>query len=205
VPTTWYPLDAQPVTVQAPLVVGGARGAGRPELTSETVGFNGGGWVEVDGRPQWLSGETFRIDRQFEPEEWDEPDERGWYFECCKTRQQPYDLAVTASLIRLAHRFPEGVEVGSDGGPDEWQPAVDLCREVFGQAELPFPVRESQAAAAEPDRLQELLARRDDGRLAPHEVGELRDLRDRDLDVADQVLGSDTGPAREPDQPECAL
>jgi hypothetical protein len=200
VPTTWYPLDGGQITVQAPLIVAGPLGEGRPELSDETVGFNGGGWAEVRGRPVDLGGETFRLDRQFEPEAWDEPDERGWYFESCKTRQQPYDLAVTASLVRLAHRFPEGVEIGSDGEPEDWQPALDLCREVFGHAELPFPVRESPSPAAEPDRLQELLARRDNGRLAPHEVGELRELLDRDLE-ADQDLDSIREPAR---QPECA-
>jgi len=52
----------------------------------------------------------------------------------------PYDLAVTASLIRLAHRFPEGVEVSSDGWPEDWQAGLDLCRDLFGHAELPFQV-----------------------------------------------------------------
>ncbi len=199
VPTTWYPVDGPPVTVQAPLIVAGPHGEGSPWGNDRFISFNGGGWVDVDGHLQRLSCETFGLDRIVQPREWSEPDERGWYFECCKTRHMPYDLAVTASLVRLAHRFPEGVEVGSDGGPEDWRPAVDLCREVFGHAELPFAVH-GAPAPAEPDRLNELLEKRDGGLLAPHEVGELRDLLDRGLE-SDQTLGAVTEPTRRADGP----
>jgi hypothetical protein len=110
---------------------------------------------------------------------------------------------VTASLVRLAHRFPEGVEVSSDGGPEDWQAGLDLCRDVFGHAELPFAFGDAPAPVAEPDRLNELLAKRDGGRLAPHEVGELRDLLDRDLET-DQPPGLAEEAARRLDEPERA-
>ena len=214
---TYYPLDGPPVTVQAPLIVTGPIGnEGRPQLNDHRVAFNGGGWADVDGAPQRLWGASFWVDRVYGPPEFDpplptdpfadlepRPDERGWWCESYKTNQRPYDLAVTACLIRLAHRFPEGVQVSSDGGPEEWQAGLDLCRDVFGHAELPFALDAPPSAAAGVDRLNELLAKRGNGTLAPHEVGELRDLLDRELEV-DQLPGSASEPSRQVDEPECA-
>jgi hypothetical protein len=192
---TYHPLDGPPVTARAPLIVTGPIGnEGRPELTDSRVAFNGGGWADVDGHPQRLWGASFWVDRVYGPPEFDpplptdpfadlepRPDHRGWWCENYKTNHRPYDLAVTASLIRLAHRFPEGVQVSSDGGPDEWLAGLDLCRDLFGHAELPFAGYGAPEAIASPDRMNELLAKRDEGLLGPHEVGELRDLLDRDL------------------------
>jgi len=182
-----------------------------------------GGWlstvavgVDVQGQPQRLWGASFWVDRVYAPPVFADllpndpfadleprPDDRGWYCESYKTNQRPYDLAVTASLIRLAHRFPEGVQVSSDGGPEEWQAALDLCSEVFGHADLPFAGHAAPAPSAGADRLNELLAKRDKGLLAPYEVGELRDLLDRDLE-ADHARGAVDESARQPDGPECA-
>ncbi len=213
--TYYYPLEAPPVTVRAPLIVTGPIGnEGRPELTDSSVAFNGGGWVDVDGQPQRLWGASFWVDRVYAPPAFDplpndplgdleaRPAARGWCCESFRTNHRPYDLAVTASLIRLAHRFPEGVQVSSDGGPEDWQPGLDLCRQVFGHAELPFAIGDVREPAG-PARLNELLLKRDEGLLAPHEVGELRDLLERDLE-AEQSLGSVDVPGLQPDQPECA-
>jgi hypothetical protein len=145
---TLYPLDGPSYTLTAPLQVAGPLGTGRPELTDELVSFNGGGHVDVDGRPVRLGCETFYLERRRQPEEWQEPDERGWIFECCKTRRMPYDLAVTAALVRLAYHFPEGVEVRSDGGAEEWEAGVELCRRLFGFAVLPFAIPCAAPAAA---------------------------------------------------------
>ncbi|TMC09665.1 MAG: hypothetical protein E6J41_10115 [Chloroflexi bacterium] len=204
VPKTYYPLDGSPVTVRAPLVVTGPIGnEGRPQLNDGRVAFNGGGWADVEGQPQRLWGASFWVDRVYGPPEFDpplpndpfadlepRPDERGWWCESYKTNQRPYDLPVTASLIRLAHRFPEGVQVSSDGGPEDWQAGLELCRQVFGHAELPFAV-DGGPDAAGPDRLNDLLAKRDGGRLAPHEAGELRDLLDRDLEAGREAVPGD--------------
>ena len=220
VPQTYYPLGGPPVTVRAPLIVTGPIGnEGRPQLNDGRVAFNGGGWAYVDGHPQRLWGESFWVERVIDPSHYafdltgdpfdleappgPRPDDRGWYCESYKTNQRPYDLAVTASLIRLAHRFPEGVQVSSDGGPEEWQAALDLCSEVFGHADLPFAGHAAPAPSAGADRLNELLAKRDKGLLAPYEVGELRDLLDRDLE-ADYSPDTVVEPTRQPDQPECA-
>ena len=135
-----YPLDGLVLTLQVPLQVAGPLGTGRPELTDELVSFNGGGHVDVAGRPVRLGCETFYLERRRQPEEWQTPDERGWIFECCRTRRIPYDLVVTAVLVRLAYHFPEGVEVSSDGGTEEWEAGVELCRRLFGFAVLPFAI-----------------------------------------------------------------
>ena len=216
VPKTYHPLDGPPVTVRAPLIVGGPVGnEGRPQLNDHRVAFNGAGWADVEGRPQRLWGASFWIERHFDrvldspllgdPYEpfGPDPDERGWWCDSFRTNQRPYDLAVTASLIRLAHRFPEGVQVSSDGGPEEWQAGLDLCRDVFGHAELPFAGHGGPAPAAGPDRLSDLLAKRDSGLLAPHEVGELRELLDRDLEP-DAAPDSIAEPGWHVNEPECA-
>jgi hypothetical protein len=201
VPQTYYPLDGDTVMVRAPLVITGpVPNTGRRQLNDSRVAFNGGGWVEVGGQPQRLWGGCFVVDRvyalpvpdltlddpygDFEPR----PDERGWWCDSYKTNHRPYDLPVTACLIRLAHRFPEGVQVSTDGGQEDWRAGLDLCRQMFGDAELPFAVHGSPRLTVVPGRLDELLAKRGAGQLAPHDVGELRDLLARDLEI-DQSAG----------------
>lgn len=55
----------------------------------------------------------------------------------CKTACEPYDLVVTAALIRLAYYFPQ-VEIASDGDQEDWQPASTLCQKIFGEGDIPF-------------------------------------------------------------------
>jgi hypothetical protein len=93
-------------------------------------------------------------------------------------------------------------------GPDRYERLVDLChrsvanQEWFRNMVWPGgPGCSATAPAVGPDRVNELLAKREDGRLAPDEVGELRDLLDRDLE-ADQTPGMEA--ARQLDEPECA-
>lgn len=58
----------------------------------------------------------------------------------CKTSRKPYDLAVTSVLMRLHHHYPDA-DINSDGDADDWQPAQDLCRELFGNDTLPPNIR----------------------------------------------------------------
>lgn len=53
-------------------------------------------------------------------------------FDFCKTAHRPYDVVVTAILLRAAHHAPEGIKVSSDGDWDEWKPARTLVEELFG-------------------------------------------------------------------------
>ncbi|TMC09666.1 MAG: hypothetical protein E6J41_10120 [Chloroflexi bacterium] len=84
-------------------------------------------------------------------------------------------------------------------GPDQYERLADLChrdvanQEWFRNIVWPGgPGCSATAPAVGPDRVNELLAKRDGGRLTPPEAGELRDLLDRETD-----LGSEVG--RQPD------
>lgn len=68
--------------------------------------------------------ETFDISRKIDPEAW------GF----CKTARKPYDLAVTATLLLLAHHSPQHYSIGSDGHPDDWKEAAYLNNSLFGYA-----------------------------------------------------------------------
>ncbi|HTJ71341.1 MAG TPA: hypothetical protein VL551_27620 [Actinospica sp.] len=51
----------------------------------------------------------------------------------CQTRHLPYDLAVTAILLRAAHLAPRHVSLASDGSwPLDWDHARQLLTALFG-------------------------------------------------------------------------
>ena len=47
----------------------------------------------------------------------------------CKTARKPYDLLVCATLILADHYAPQCLDIGSDGGVDDWWPALEFVRE----------------------------------------------------------------------------
>lgn len=93
------------------VVLKGWDGTGEPKFNENEIRFNG------DGE---LSHETFSIDREG----------RGG-FNFCKTAQKPYDLMVCATMNLYKHFFPE-VEVSSDGDHEDWEPSIELVKEVTG-------------------------------------------------------------------------
>jgi len=87
-----------------------------PRLDAEAIRFNGRG---ENGH------ETFYLDRDKSRE-------------FCKTVRKPYDVLVTAVLTIVHHFAPDCINVGSDGWPDEWQPAIDFLKEIsFEKYEVP--------------------------------------------------------------------
>jgi hypothetical protein len=55
----------------------------------------------------------------------------------CKTARKPYDLLVTAVLLRAKHRLGDRVSLASDGTYADWAPARRLVAELFpGDPEL---------------------------------------------------------------------
>ncbi|GAA1577218.1 hypothetical protein GCM10009827_118820 [Dactylosporangium maewongense] len=59
------------------------------------------------------------------------PDRPVWRF--CKTDRRPYDLAVTAVLLRCHQLLPGSFLIGSDGSWDrDWHAARGVVRECFG-------------------------------------------------------------------------
>jgi hypothetical protein len=120
----------------------GPEGSGEPIVTADCVSFNGDAEARTQG--PWgrddLSHESFDLPRTLDPADYRGKPRRGRYFQFCKTARKPYDVLVTAALVRLAHRFPAW-PIRSDGDPADWRPGMDLCRAVFGAAELPEGVR----------------------------------------------------------------
>ena len=83
---------------------------------------------ECDGD---CSHETFTIEREFDTSGFTQQ-ERGKYFNFCKTAYKPYDLAVTACLVIAKHHLKTQIRVCSDGEPQHWQDAILLCQNVLG-------------------------------------------------------------------------
>lgn len=102
------------------LAIRGWDGTGAAEFTQESVRFNGN---TATGE----SCETFHFPRILETQ-WHQkhPKYKSLYFQFCKTRREPYDLLVMATLICAKHHFGKAVLVSSDGGYEDWQPAIDF-------------------------------------------------------------------------------
>jgi len=87
----------------------------------EVIGFNGYGDEAC---------ETFAIYQNRRPlEEWEKNGTIGSDF--CKTRQDPYDIAVTACLCYLESAYPEKFNVDSDGSAADWDAGLDLARRAL--------------------------------------------------------------------------
>lgn len=80
---------------------------------------------------------------------------RQWWF--CKTDGQPYDLAVTATLLRCHLLLPEAFLITSEGDwTADWQPARRLVKRLFGATVTTTPF--SDAALPDDDDFQALSA-----------------------------------------------
>jgi len=80
-----------------------------PVTNKKEVSFNGRG---DEG------GETFYFDRKQVKGIWSQMDDKGRYFNFCKTNYRPYDKYVV-EILRLAKKyFGETVALDSDGGQE---------------------------------------------------------------------------------------
>lgn len=73
----------------------------------------------------------FVVDRNFLERHWTRAEEKG-YFCKCETQFKPYDLIVTAALIRLKEHLHDEIFLNSDGREPAFEDAKRLCRELFG-------------------------------------------------------------------------
>lgn len=106
--------DARRIAETAGVPLAGPMGDGEPQFNAERIALNG---VEATGDDYesfvLVSGATT--------------------FEFCKTGRMPYDVVVTAILLRAAHTVP-GFDVRSDGGwGSDWVEARKLYATVFGE------------------------------------------------------------------------
>jgi len=65
-------------------------------------------------------------------DEWNKPNEKNLYFECCKTAFRPYDLAVISFLIIAKHYLKNNIIVSSDGEDCHWFDGKMLCQMILG-------------------------------------------------------------------------
>ena len=69
---------------------------------------------------------------------------RHWFY--CATRRLPYDLAVTATLLRCHQLTPDIFAIGSSGSwHRDWQPARDLIHHLFGTDAIGMPLTDTTA------------------------------------------------------------
>jgi len=121
----------------------GPEGTNGPEINVNRVAFNGEASLDEDH-------EAFWIDRVYVPNCWDEK-KKGRYFDFCKTDRKPYDLAVTACLIRMTHhQLDRACTVSSDGNSNDWAPGLALVVRLFGDGALPRDVRRVPAPPVAP-------------------------------------------------------
>lgn len=155
------------------LRVAGPTGAGVPELSKQTIAFNGssecGHRYRDLGKPfaasdatgveekeppydaesdPWFSGpyletrvcngncaaEPFVVDRKYLVRNWERKNDTGTYSCDVETHFKPYDLIVTAALIRLKERLGDAIVVSSENPENGFEDAKRLCRELFGWA-----------------------------------------------------------------------
>lgn len=88
-----------------PLEIKGGLGTGKPKFTKKQIWFNG-------DEERGLDHETFLI----------KPNKNEWNF--CKTARKPYDLLVCAILIATYNVLE--YDVSSDGGLEDWKPAINF-------------------------------------------------------------------------------
>ena len=96
-----------------PLKICGGDGTGKPNITDEVICFNG---CAKDGND--YESFYFNINNV------------EWTF--CKTARKPYDFVVCLALICLTNNL-EGFKFSSDGGLDDWKPAVDFYFDKTGR------------------------------------------------------------------------
>lgn len=79
------------------------------------------------------SYETFGLERVIPKNRVkDGADDKGMFFDCCKTAFRPYDLPITAVLIAAKHHFGDNIRISSDGNDPEWMDGKILCNNLFG-------------------------------------------------------------------------
>jgi hypothetical protein len=99
----------------------GPYGFDEPIIRSDFVAFNGNRETENEC-------EAFIVDARML---------KHRHFFWCKTWGNPYDLLVTASLVRLQHYYPQ-IAIYCGGGVEGLDDAAQLCLTAFGAGQNPL-------------------------------------------------------------------
>jgi hypothetical protein len=78
------------------------------------------------------AAEPFLVDRVYLARDWERPEEPGTYSCSCMTHFKPYDLLVTATLIRLKEHLGKAIIISSENPDRGFDDALRICRELFG-------------------------------------------------------------------------
>lgn len=108
-----------------PITIKGGMGEGDPEIAPNRVCFNGDASRDMDHESFVIS--LFNMDTF---QSFSDIDENG-VFGFCKTARKPYDFLVCVSLIVFKHHLGADFKVSSDGGLNDWKPAIDFYEELF--------------------------------------------------------------------------
>lgn len=109
--------DVRVIVAASGVPVAGWDGRGDPTYGEDSYGLF---VVALNG-----GCETFRLSTH-----------KGWDF--CKTRQLPYDVVVTASLIAAKDRLGSAIRLSSDGEAEDWHAGRMLASRALGKAMPPF-------------------------------------------------------------------
>jgi hypothetical protein len=122
------------------LKLAGPDGSGRPIVNPSQVLLNGREYCRHRSlrrseprfyKPRYCgrrcAHDSFTVEREYDPYcGWGRPPD-GLYVDRFRTAYKPYDLAVTACLLMLAHRFGSAVVITSDGGTARWRDGQQLA------------------------------------------------------------------------------
>lgn len=103
-----------------------------PYDPNEEPCYSGGPYLDTRVCGGNCAAESFLVDRRYLMRDWERPDAAGFYSCTCMTHFKPYDLAVTASLVRLKERLGEAIIVSTENPENGFDDAKRLCRELFG-------------------------------------------------------------------------
>jgi hypothetical protein len=92
---------------------------GKPAICFEGKG-------ELGHEPFLLTSADVETDQEFSP-----------CIGFCKTARKPYDMLVCATLILVNNIAPDLLDIRSDGGIEDWEPALRLARTFDKSTTLP--------------------------------------------------------------------
>ncbi len=120
------------------IAIAGPSGSGEPLVTADRIALN--------GSAQQAGGdhESLEIERRKGVDSWRAGADDSFTF--CKTASKPYDDVVVALYALAQQRWPHGVQVSSDGGPEDWAPGLALAERATGRA-VPLPPRVAASGA----------------------------------------------------------
>jgi hypothetical protein len=113
--------DVRAIVDASGVPIAGWDGYGEPEYGKDRIALNG---ANPDGH------ETFAISAK-----------GGW--DCCKTRQDAYDIVVTASLLALKDMLGIDIALSSDGDPADWIPGHTLAERALDRKIITFNENET--------------------------------------------------------------